>query len=570
MNYLRSLLLATAVIVAGSTTSIASSVINQGSRVRLADNHPSADTMAVLGSSTALAPATNLSMRAVLGLRNQAQLTQLLSDLQDPTSSEYHHWLTPQEFTSKFGPTPGDLAQVSSWLSQQGFKVTSTNAADRTVRFSGSAAQASTAFQVTFAASADGRRFGNVESPSVPQTLSPLIQSIQGLDNLRAQSVAPEPETKVTKTKKAFGPPDMYEFYNESPLLTEVNGSGSDCVALAEYSDFDDASVDAFNTFFSLPALSDGTTLVRVPVDGPSFVIPGADFETLLDIEYSHAAAPGVPIRVYIATNESADVGFLDVVQQAVTDNACGVISLSIAVCPEDATFAQSADSIYQQASAQGQTVFVAAGDQGAAGLALNSKATACVASKKRAVTESGASPNVVSVGGTQFIPKYDKTSGIAVGFVPESVWHETNGAGGGGVSAVFPKPAYQNGVTPNDNFRDIPDVSLAAAITHPGYIVGVDGQVECCGGGTSFGAPYWAGIGSLMQQLNGARLGAINTQLYSLMSTNAAGSGVRDVKKGRNSFHGVMGYKAVPSYDQATGWGTPDISTFAHALTGK
>src|SRR5262249_1057991 len=119
-------------------------------------------------------------------------------------------------------------------------------------------------------------------------------------------------------------------------------------------------------------------------------------------------------------------------------------------------------------------------------------------------------------------------------------------------------------------NFRDIPDVSLAAAITHPGYIVGVDGQVECCGGGTSFGAPYWAGIGSLMQQLNGARLGAINTQLYSLMSTNAAGSGVRDVKQGRNSCHGVMGYKAVPSYDQATGWGTPDISTFAHALTGK
>ena len=76
--------------------------------------------------------------------------------------------------------------------------------------------------------------------------------------------------------------------------------------------------------------------------------------------------------------------------------------------------------------------------------------------------------------------------------------------------------------------------------------------------------------LGQPSAQLNGARLGAINTQLYSLMSTNAAGRGVRDVKKGRNSFHGVMGYKAVPSYDQATGWGTPDISTFAHALTGK
>jgi subtilase family serine protease len=560
-------------LLIATTIGIVGSAAAQSSTVRLAGNHPSVETMATVEATSPLVSSTNLSMRAVLALRNQSDLTQLLQDLQDPSSSEYHRWLTPQEFTVRFGPTPEDIAQVSSWLSQQGFKVTSANASDRTVRFSGSAAQASAAFKVTFAASSDGRLYGNVQSPSISQNISPLIQSIQGLDNLRARAVTPQPDVKVTKFKKAFGPPDMYEFYHETPLLTAgIDGttSAGDCIALAEYSDFDDGSVDAFNSTFGLPSLTDGVNLNRVAVDGPSFVMADAEVETLLDIEYSHTAAPGAPIMVYIATDESAAFGFLDTVQQAVTDNKCGTISLSIGVCPgDDATLAQDADSIYQQAVAQGQTVFAASGDDGAAGMTVNKKG-ACVTSRTRALIETAASPNVESVGGTQFTPKYDRTTGIDVGFVPESVWHEAKGAGGGGVSAVFSKPTYQNGLTPNDNFRDIPDISLAAAIMHPGYVLGINGQVECCAGGTSFAAPYWAGIGLVMEQLNGARLGAINPQLYSLMSTNAAGSGIRDVTKGSNGFHGVVGFRAKPGYDQASGWGTPDITTFAHAFTGK
>jgi subtilase family serine protease len=182
----------------------------------------------------------------------------------------------------------------------------------------------------------------------------------------------------VTKFKKAFGPPDMYEFYGETPLLTGgIDGttSAGDCIALAEYSDFDEGSVDAFNSTFDLPTLTDGGNLNRVAVDGPPFVMAGANVETLLDIEYSHTAAPGAPIMVYIATDEPAEFGFLDTIQQAVTDNKCGTISLSIGVCPSnDATVAQDADSIYQQAAAQGQTVFAAAGDDGAAGITVNNK----------------------------------------------------------------------------------------------------------------------------------------------------------------------------------------------------
>src|SRR5271168_1554804 len=84
--------------------------------VRLRGNTPDADSLALLGTTTAFAPTASLSMRAVIALRNQAGLKQLLSDLQNPDSPNYHHWLAPGEFTALFGPTPDQVAQVSTWL----------------------------------------------------------------------------------------------------------------------------------------------------------------------------------------------------------------------------------------------------------------------------------------------------------------------------------------------------------------------------------------------------------------------------------------------------------------------
>jgi subtilase family serine protease len=545
--------------------------------VRIAGNQPDADSLAELGATTAFAPAATLSMRAVIAPRNQAELDQLLSDLQNPSSPDYHHWLAPGEFTARFGPTPDQLAQVSAWLSSQGFTVTSASADDRMVRFTGSAAQAATAFNVRLVAAADGKHFANLDSPAIPASLAGVIQSIQGLDNLHGLLFAPQPEVQVGAKKYAFGPPDLYAFYDENTLLDDdnINGTGADCIALIEFSDFDDASVDLFAKTFGLPPLTDGTNLTRIAVGGPSAVAPGFEFETLLDIEYSHTAAPQTPIQVYIDSDESGVAAFTDPLQQAVTDDACGSISLSIFECPgEDPLLAASAETIYQQAATQNQTVFAAAGDYGSAAVIFSAK-KGCVVSKKRGVIETAASPLITSVGGTEVKAKYDKTTGIVIpGSGIETVWHESIGASGGGASQVFTtKPTYQDGVTPNDGVRDIPDISLLAAAKTPGYIVGYQDEFFL-GGGTSFASPYWAGIAALMEQMKGGgidgRLGPINTQLYSLASSDAAGNGIRDVVKGNNGFNGVKGYKAVEGYDQATGWGTPDISVFAHAFTGK
>jgi subtilase family serine protease len=543
---------------------------SSASNFRIAGNQPGAETMAGLGTTTPLAPTATLTMRAVLAPRNQNELDQLLADQQNPNSPDYHHWLAPGEFTASFGPTPDQLARVSNWLSSQGFTVTSVSAANRAVLFTGSASQAATAFSVRLVAASDGKHFGNLDAPAIPANLAGVIQSIQGLDNLHAPAIRPRSEVLVSKKKYAFGPPDLYSFYDENILLDDdINGTGADCIALIEYSDYDAASIDAFDSFFALPA----PDITTITVDGIGSSDSSAQSETDFDIEYSHAAAPQAPISVYVSGDEASITGsLLDPLQQAVTDDACGSISLSIFLCPgEDASVAESADSIYQQAASQGQTVFAAAGDDGAAAVVFNAKQNACTASNKRGVIETAASPNITSVGGTEVKPKYDKTTGIVIaGSGAETVWNESIGAGGGGASQVFSKPSYQDGLTPNDNVRDVPDVSLLAAVHTPGYIYGYEGEVFCCAGGTSFVSPYWAGIAALIEQVNGGgtsgRLGLLNTKVYSLASTDAAANGIRSVTKGNNSFHGAKGYKAAAGYNQATGWGTPDINTFVSA----
>jgi hypothetical protein len=182
------------------------------------------------------------------------------------------------------------------------------------------------------------------------------------------------------------------------------------------------------------------------------------------------------------------------------------------------------------------------------------------------------ADPNVTSVGGSQFHPVYDG-AGNDVGSVAESAWNDPAGAGGGGKSQLFSKPSYQNSVTPNDGGRDVPDVAYAASPYFPGFYWGDDvsgtAVMNCCIGGTSLAAPLWAGLAKLIAQKSG-RLGNMNPKIYQLGAlNNAAQSGLRDVTSGNNNWNGVAGFPAVTGYDQATGWGTADMATFASAFAG-
>jgi subtilase family serine protease len=150
--------------------------------------------------------------------------------------------------------------------------------------------------------------------------------------------------------------------------------------------------------------------------------------------------------------------------------------------------------------------------------------------------------------------------------YIPEAVWNESGGsglwAGGGGASSVYAKPAWQNGAgVPADGRRDVPDVSLTAAV-HDGYLLFMNGNNLVCGG-TSAASPSFAGLMALVVQSAGARQGNANTAFYSLANNQKAGGAAvfHDVAAGNNSVPGVTGYTAAAGYDLASGLGSVDAN---------
>jgi subtilase family serine protease len=523
------------------------------------------------------------------------------SRLNKTQNPKFHKWLKTGEFDSRFGRTKAEVNAVSRWLGDQGFLVSAANPLGITA--TGNAAIAEAAFHTTIAASPDGAVFANVSDPEIPAPFYGIIGAIDGLDNtLRAVPLlhqtpggaaslaAPSsalaadialagltgsdtsseydtsPEYKGG-AGTAFGPGDFYSFYDETPLLNAgTNGTGGDCIALIEDSNYLASAVTLFDTTFALPTAN----ITNVFPDTTNPGITGDEIEVLLDIEWGHAVAPGAPLRVYMGSGSNA---LPDAIQQAVTDNVCSSISISYAFCATSASFfTGTLDPKFSKAASQGQSVFVSAGDQGSAG--LNSS---CGVATTQNVNEMSADPNVTAVGGSQFVPSYNG-SGNDTGSVAESVWNDPAGATGGGKSAVFSKPSFQTASTPADGKRDVPDIAYGSSPYYPGYYMVVDSggtaTLECCIGGTSIAAPMWAGLVRLIDQQSG-RPGNIDTRLYQL-GPSGSSVGLRDITTsndsanhsvGSNTYNGVAGFTTGTGYDQSTGWGSADATNFVNAF---
>jgi subtilase family serine protease len=567
-----------------------------------------------------------LRMEVTLGLRNVAQLKQLIQDQQNPASPRYHQWLTPAQFTVQFGPAQQDMDAVVQWLGGQGLTVTAASLAMRYVRFTGSVGDAERVFGAPIMLFGNGATFSNVSDPVIPAQFDGVISAVRGLDNFghsmpllhrsplnpaapaaatgaigsdwsdgplalldsgaalpssRTSSLAPAPDVSIGGTI-AFGPSDFYSFYDQtSPISGGPTGGGSDCIGIVGDSDFLASAVALFNSQFGLPA-SNITTVLADPTN-PG-IIPAAEVEALVDLEWSHAVAPGAATRFYLGNDNdaSANGSIVDAIQAAVNDNKCGSIGISFGLCVSSLSFFPATVSpIYAQAAAQGQSIFVASGDMGAAALISDPALMTCVASTSRGISELGADPNVTDIGGTMFTPNYD-ASGNNIGDVAESAWNGIYSnpnpppatqqlATGGGQSSVYLKPAYQTGPgVPADGVRDVPDAALLAGLTGPngpGVFFGADNggtpEIECCVIGTSVATQMWSGLSKLLAQLNNGRVGPINPRLYALANAGLATNGFRDVLTGNNNFGTVAGFSAGPGFDLTTGWGTVDINTF-------
>ena len=332
--------------------------------------------------------------------------------------------------------------------------------------------------------------------------------------------------------------------------------------------------------------------------------------ETSLDVEWAHTMAPEANIvLVETPTSETEGVqGFPDIVaaENYVVDNHIGeVITQSFGATEQ--TFSNPGQiyglrSAYTNAAANGVTVLAASGDQGSTDYLSN--LTCCYST--RAIDWPSADPLVTAVGGTQL---HLNANGGQI--APASVWNDSSttigipgpaytwGAGGGGLSTVFSRPAFQDGVAGVvGNSRGTPDISMSAAVngavdffqsTAYYYVGGV--RTQFLGGwgivgGTSEASPLFSGVVALADQEAGHSLGDINPELYALAG-HGGNNGIVPITSGNNTFTfctsfltsnanecaspsdlvTVPGFRADGSFSDATGWGTVDAARFVPAL---
>jgi kumamolisin len=514
------------------------------------------------GAQPAGALDQNETITVTLMLRRRAQVPREL--IVGPET------LSLAQLGEQYGAAPADIALVTQVLGRNGLTVTETHTASRRLKVQGTVGQLSAAFGTTLTLVTtphpDGTgavthryRSGGL---SVPAEVAGIVTAVLGLDDrpqarphfrrLLARTVAPEtvapegtvaPESKPTA--KPLTAPQVASFY-DFPANTDGTGQTIAIIELGGgYTQSD------LNTYFSGLGLAT-PSVTAVGVDGGSNS-PGqqADGEVELDIQVAGAVAPGAAQVVYFAPN--TDQGFVDAISQAIHATPTPIVVSISWGGPENSWSAQSRsamDSAIADGAVLGVTVTVAAGDTGSSDDPSNSSSVN--------VDFPAASPNALACGGTQLIG--DVTTFT---ITSEVVWNEqanNEGAGGGGVSTVFPQPPWQaNAGVPASaaggsagTGRGVPDVAGNADPT-TGYLVIVDGQQQPIGG-TSAVAPLWAGLIARLAQATGKKFGLLQPLVYAGITPGTTTPGFNDIVEGDNG-----AYKAGPGWDACTGLGSPN-----------
>jgi len=507
----------------------------------------------------------------------QAELTQLLSDQQNPASPQYHRWLTPEAFGERFGLSEGDLAKVAGWLKSEGFAIDHQARGRNWIAFSGAAGQTARAFHTSIHRYvADGKTaYANAGEPSVPEALADVAGGFLGMNNFPMQPAVRlvQPEYN-TGSSHYIAPADFATIYDLAPLYQAgLDGTGQSIAVVGE-SDVLSTDLSAFRTRYGLPANAPRLVLY----DGIDPGYNGAEVEGALDLEWAGAIAPNATIYyVYGASAFTAMAVAIDL-------NIAPIVTASYGLC--EVNFAPAGyEPLAQQANAQGITLLASSGDAGGAG--CDQQGFEPLATRGRAVQFPAAMPEVTGIGGSQLVEgtgsywaaANSSTFGSALSYIPEAAWNESNssglGAGGGGASRLYSKPGWQTGPgVPNDSSRDVPDLAFSAA-SHDAYEIYYGGG-NAAVAGTSCGTPSMAGIVALLNQYQINKgiqtmpgLGNINPQLYRL--AQSAPSAFHDIVSGNSMVPcaqgspdcatGSLGYAAGPGYDLATGLGSIDAN---------
>jgi subtilase family serine protease len=473
----------------------------------------------------------------------EQELEQFIDELHTVGSPKFHHWVTTQKFGETFGLATQDLDTIVGWLESYGFKVNVIYSSGMLIDFSGTAGQVRKAFHTeVHNLEVNGEKhIANMSDPRIPAAFAPAVVGIVSLHDFQ-----PHPMYKMRKPLPLFTesngyyslvPADLATIYNLNPVFTAGYSGKGQTIALIEDTDLFSASDwNTFRSKFGLSTYTSGslTTVHPTPPTGPNnCMAPGVvspnDGEAILDAEWASAAAPSAAIEMAVCADTTTTFGGLIAVQNLINGVAPppAIMSISYGQCETvNGSSANAAyNAAYQQAVAEGVSVFVAAGDSGAAGCDDN----AAAATDGVGVSAFASTVYNVAVGGTDFSDTFSKdnstywnatntsTFSSAKSYIPEIPWNDscasvlvakflgfsqtygttgfcnnssvgmslhTTAAGSGGPSgcatgapvvpdlaavggscAGWPKPLWQSIFgNPSDGVRDIPDVSLFAA----------------------------------------------------------------------------------------------------------
>jgi len=519
-------------------------------------------------------------------------LEQLIAALHNPHSANYRKWLTAEELGRRFGPAPQDIDAVVSWLTSHGLHVNLVHKNGLTIDVSGTADQVRDAFHTEIHRyNVNGEQhIANASDPKIPAALAPVVVGVSSLNDFRPKPLI-KPRSDFTfkctgcpdgfdnTEQYVIAPPDFATIYNVSPLYKAgITGKGQTVVPL-EVTDINPADVATFRKTFGLSSFS-GTFKQIHP--GPGCTDPGkngAEGEAALDAEWGGAVAPDAAVKLASCANTATNFGAF-IAAQNLLDEATPppIMSLSYLECEANYGPASNAfmNALWQQADSEGVSVFVAAGDNAAAGCdnfdIIPTWSTGGIAANALAST-----PHNVATGGTDFLDTFENTNSTywsntnsptgksAKSYIPEMPWDDSCASnilftafgysdgvsfcnssigmgfldvigGSGAPSFVYPKPYWQKGIVgnPNDGVRDLPDISLFASngfwnqsivfcMSDPN-----EGGVPCnytkpidvffnSAGGTSFTAPQFASIQALIDQSAGGAQGNPDPVIYDL-----------------------------------------------------
>ena len=506
--------------------------------------------------------------------QQEAALAQTIEDLHNPKSANFHKWMTAEQFGQTYGAAQQDADTVAAWLKARGFTVNAVYPGGMVIDFSGTAGQVRDAFHAEIhALNVNGERhIANMSDPSIPAALAPAVSGVISMHDFRPHAMAKSHRNYSFASGgynyEAMTPGDLATIYNLQPLFDAGNTGQGETIGVIEDAElYSSKDWDTFRSTFGLTQYSGSLTTVH-PAAGNgvgSCLTPGLasgdDGEAILDAEWASAAAPGAAIQVATCASTRATFGGLIALVNLVNSaNPPSIVSISYGECEAGNGAAANAafNQVYQQAVAEGISVFVAAGDEGAA----SCDAGATGATHGIGVSAWASTPYNVAVGGTDFGDSYAGTNAIywsstnsstytsALSYIPEVPWNDscassllanllgfsstygaaglcastlarqddllsvTAGSGGpsgcatgtpsssgvvSGTCQGYAKPSWQSGLAgmPNDGVRDIPDVSLFAGSGLVGHYYVFCWSDIRNGGASCAGDPStWAGAG--------------------------------------------------------------------------